>query len=190
MLSVINKIILVFLFISLGNSNTVAQIEGEIGKTRIFPTYKDFVLKKPIIVGDTLFLNKGDSSLFKQRGIWGFENNTGLYRVFENKIFLIEDTSGLIVYSVDTLKNELNLFYFLTTGFPLDDRVERKNYFFSTFLNDKILELSLKNLELKIDNSLFIKKAKKRFRWYNYDFHERYKSGQFMLNRLYNKYNQ
>lgn len=188
MLRIVNIKILVFLFLSFSNPNLFAQNDSLVGKTRIFSTYKDFILKKPLILGDTLFLNNEDRSLLNHRNIWGFENNSGLYRVFNNKIFLIEDTSGLVVYSVDTLKNELNLFYFLTTGFPLDDKVKRKNFFFSTSLNNDILELSVKNIELKVDNPSFIKNAKRRFRWYNYDIHERYKSGQFMVNSLYNRY--
>ena len=137
---------------------------------------------------DTLLI-KNDTSLSLDNFFSVIADSNKLFRVFGNSIYLVEDPSGLIIYSIDSYKSDFNFFSFVFPEIPfVDYKVRAKEYYFSNSLTSDIAELNLSNIEKVVHKPQFLKRAKRKFRWYNYDIHERYKSGQFMVNRLYQKY--
>jgi len=156
---------------------------------RFYSSYEDYLSGKALGVRDTTLKIYKDSSFQLDKYLWGIIDRNVLYRVQANNIYKVEDTSGLIVYSVDTIKSDWDFYAWVIPGYPyVENKSKSYNYYFSQSFTDEIRELNLDNLNLVTQNPLFLKKAKKKFRCYNYDIHERYKSGEFMVNRLYKKY--
>lgn len=125
---------------------------------------------------------------------WGASDRGQLYRIAGNKFYRVEDTSGLVIYGIDTFKTRTNLFPWYLFACPWywyassGQTVKSANYFFSINLDSEIKELNLDNLDQVTKNQAFMMKARKKFRSFNYGIDERYNSGQFMVNTLYNKY--
>lgn len=157
---------------------------------KFFPILKDFQNNNPLSSIDTaLITSKKDTALYLDNFLWGIVDSNNLFRVYKNTIYKVEDTSGLVIYSIDSYKSDFNFYSFVFPEIPfVEYQVKSKEYFVSKNLSSNVLSLTINNLQTIVSNPTFIKKAKRKFRWYNYDIYERYKSGQFMVNSLYNKY--
>jgi len=170
----------------------------------VFKTYKDFVARQPIMVTDTLMTkgnDKSDKPTHLDHLVWGMQKGKWLFRFYQDTAYLVEDTSGLIIYSKSHTEEEaiLNTVWvpipagkLFPYGFPMsmasfDDEQEKK-YFFSKTLNGKIEALTEDNVIKAVHNPTFIKAVKKRFKWYNFFITDREDNGgPFLVNEVYNQ---
>lgn len=187
-------------FLSYGQRDT-SFINSRIS---VFKTYKDFVERQPIVAKDTLIAN-GAGKLNKPKSlnnvVWGMQNGKSLFRFYNDTAYLVEDTSGLIIYSTSHIEEEVSMNAvwipipigkLFPYGFPMsissfDDEQEKK-YFFSKTLNGKIQELTEDNVIKAVNNPEFTKAVKKRFKWYNFFITDREDNGgPFLVNEVYNQ---
>ncbi len=118
--------------------------------------------------------------------IWGIGDSLNIYRIHKKCMYKIEDTSGIIIYSIPELKEERSLYSLIFPEmFFLNDIVKSKAFYFSNNFTSDILELNISNIQKAFTNKPFLKKVKTKFAWYNYDFGDKNKSGQFLINKLY-----
>lgn len=186
---IVQRLFAALLFLVTLTNFSFGQTKSFSDNAKFYRTYQDYLLNKSLNITDTQIKIQKDSTFHLDNFIWGIIDSNLLFRVYKNNIYRVEDTSGLAIYSIDTYKTEMNFYSWIIPEMPfIENKVKSNDYFFSKKLNTEIFDLTINSLEKEVNEPLFIKKAKRKFRWYNYDIFERYKSGQFMVNRLYNKY--
>jgi len=184
----IMKIILVFL-LSICPIFFYGQVDSK-SEVRIFGQYDDYVNNRYIVVKDTgWFGEKGNISIpDSYKKAWGIEKNKTLYRVFEDKIYEIADTSGLVIYTISFMKDHLQA-NSLWLGYPLpvysSEKSLRRDYYFSTSLESEIYDLTKKNIIRHVNNKSFEKSIKKKFRWNSITAFDE-QTNIFLVNELYN----
>lgn len=180
--------------------NFIGSVYGQ-KEYRIYNSFEAYNNKNYIILEDTVLTEDINTSFIKSSlgNIWGLEYNNNLYRVLEDKILKVSDTSGIIIYTEIAQKTSqqanimLLLFSIDATGNPSyipivnyeDENYTVKDYYFSIAFNDTISELSKKELIKQVNNKDFTKALRKKFCWFKSitDFNE--EKGIYTLNEVY-----
>lgn len=178
--------------------------DNEKNEFKIYNTYQDYTnkeynVKEYIIRNDSVFSLDTNEVDFNYKNIWGIVYENSLYRIFDDEVLKVEDTSGLIVYTLTFLKDHLQA---KPTWIPLNiegsgwpgwfpvsiyesETSTRKDYYFSLSLESEIFELSKKEVLKQVNNKAFEKALKKKFGWltsiYKYDD----KNNIFLINQVY-----
>jgi hypothetical protein len=182
-------IIILFLLLFICPTFQYGQVDNN-SEIKIFEQFSDYTNNNHILLKDSLlFGDKGNiviPSSYKK--IWGIKKDNSLYRVFDNKMYKVADTSGLIVYTVSYMKEHLEAnSVWLGFSLPVYSSVKslRRDYYFSISLESEIYNLTKKNIIRQVNNKSFEKAIKKKFRWNSItDFDE--KTNVFLVNEVYN----
>jgi len=155
----------------------------------LFISCQDSVFKHYIKYYDSCTNEFETNNLGNNKYFWGVQDSNVVYRLFNDIYYKIEDTSGLIIYSRNSIKNEISFYFWVISDYPfIEESYISKEYYFSLNYCDSICNLTIKNLELRVQCVDFIEKANRKFKWYKYDLNERFKSGQFIVNKLFNEF--
>jgi|SRR5690625_2068403 len=179
-----------------------AQSETKTEIIKIFKSYDSYKGNDYFMCQDFTNLNSEDSLILTKESIWGMEIGGNLYRIFDNSIYLVEDTSGLIIYSLLKVESSVN---YNTTWIPISLGADfpygfpfgkydvfdeaKKYYYFSLGFEGRLYELDKDILINIISNELFVEEVKKTFKAIKWDISDYDDiTGQFRVNKIYNKY--
>lgn len=169
----------------------------------MYESYYQFTEKKPFLKFDSITLKTYETDFLelnknRKANFWGITVDGVLFRIKDNQLFKVEDTSGLVVYSFSKNKKHLNVSSMYIpvdigygSGFVMpffyDDATDSKDYFFSTSFTSDLKYLSKQNLASSIKCDSFQRKLTKFLRWYKLNGVERRddKTGQFYINKIF-----
>jgi|GEM_PF-5380608 len=168
---------------------------------KIYNSFQDYTNNNYTVINDSLSsVNNNKLIDTTLKNAWGISYENSLYRIFNDKILKVEDTSGLIIYTITFQKDHsqanttwapLNVEGSGFSGwFPLtsykSQNSERIDYYFSKTLESEILELSKKEVKKQVNNKDFEKALKKEIGWLTPASEFDDKNNVFLINKVYN----
>ena len=169
---------------------------------RVYNTFQDYTNNNYTVINDSLSSVSDNKSILDStlKKVWGISYEESLYRIFNDRILKIEDSSGLIIYTITFMKDHLQAYPIWVplniegSGFPgwfpinfyESQNSKRKDYYFSITLESEILELSKKEVRKQINNKDFDKALKKEFNWLTPISEFDDKDNIFLINKVYN----